>query len=550
MEGKERARDAGCHEMCPFKEVLERSQNLQPLEVFPQGHKCPHARPRTHFNGEVLQGDELVAPVKEYRRLEHEEYRRLEHEEYRRLEHEVLAKQGLTDVRSGDALRVSVQHLLTCVLARDDISFPRRYRFISDRLRSVRKDIRTQDLFQKDTALTLSLFEAMVHFKVLALDRLRGVPLEVFDPKLNSDLLKDCFEGLFMAYEVLAKAKLPSKNRSYFILLLLLVNLNLEPPNNSNPLASEGGSVFTLVRELSPTQLSTYLRAYRVLSSRNYVDFFRLLEELRDSSSHPSGFFLACALSVHSVPMQLFALRAMNVSFRPKGWFPLQDLAGLLHIGSTASTEKLCILCGLPTRRAAKDLAADSAVQFHAVSFQHCEGASPEEDLRTYQADEPCLSVSRHVQQARLSSLLLAELFPVASEEHSETDEATGAGHNDGLGLGEAGTAGGHATVSRSGQSDILAVFRVEDKGCARLCWRGCPTSLTLVFYEQRRGFSAVPSELKHSMCTLNLQQAAFSAASLPKEKWQSLLSSAGKAGLRSPDRSRSGRLGDCLWTK
>lgn len=106
-------------------------------------------------------------------------------------------------LRTPEALSLSLDHLLECVLARLDpgLSFDTKYAFLSDRMRQIKKELTMQSLTQSDGAplVAARILERMVRFYIVSLfvnfgstpDQQRS-----FDPVMAEDRLNDCMHSL------------------------------------------------------------------------------------------------------------------------------------------------------------------------------------------------------------------------------------------------------------------------------------------------------------------------------------------------------------------
>jgi len=106
-------------------------------------------------------------------------------------------------LRTPEALAMSVDHLLGCVLPRLDpgLHFDTKYSYLSDRLRQCKKEITMQSMGHDDRAslLTARLLERMVRFYIVSLFVNFGAtpdPQRSFDPAMAQDRLNDCMQSL------------------------------------------------------------------------------------------------------------------------------------------------------------------------------------------------------------------------------------------------------------------------------------------------------------------------------------------------------------------
>lgn len=216
-----------CRSMCPLSE-LEAGLNARPHQLeqwsAPMLQRCPCAhvqptaellpssrahvsRPTAHVGGRAsaaaratnvgvgeLKLQEFLSPVAAYRRSANAQAS---------LSSADNAAHESSLLRTPEALSLSLDHLLECVLARLDsgLSFDTKYAFLSDRMRQIKKELTMQSLTQSDGSplVAARILERMVRFYIVSLfvnfgstpDQQRS-----FDPVMAEDRLNDCMHSL------------------------------------------------------------------------------------------------------------------------------------------------------------------------------------------------------------------------------------------------------------------------------------------------------------------------------------------------------------------
>lgn len=186
-----------CTRMCTKQEIIERQENrlLHVLEIIisTRNSEAPEADP-----------DHVV---KEYCRSA-----------------AGMAREDINNLRTPQALKETVEYLLTEVIYSEICPWYIVYDFIANRLRAVRKDMIIQNISKNDF---IELVEPMVKFYVYAEYRLCEKP-DKYDAYLNKVCLQECLKRLLCMYDEYKVDKwIPElKNRSFMEALYLILNIN------------------------------------------------------------------------------------------------------------------------------------------------------------------------------------------------------------------------------------------------------------------------------------------------------------------------------------
>ncbi|KAF4532472.1 hypothetical protein B566_EDAN003048, partial [Ephemera danica] len=198
------------------------------------------------------------------------------------------------------------------------------YEFVADRLRAVRQDMVIQGLISGDDSLLV--LEAMVLFHIYAGYRLSDEKMNVFDPKINGDLLLDSLKRCLSLYDL----GVDSNNQGLMEAIYALVALG-----NSDALHRL--SSFHDLSRCEETKMVLSFSLSFLLG--NFVRAFRLLRKMSP--------VLACAAAPHIPVLRRRALQVCSVAYNSKVLtVPASAVSSWLQLNSEAVLQE-CAHYGL-----------------------------------------------------------------------------------------------------------------------------------------------------------------------------------------------------------
>ncbi|GFO23229.1 mcm3 minichromosome maintenance deficient 3associated protein [Plakobranchus ocellatus] len=362
-----------CEDMCAEKERYYREdiRRLALYEVIPST--------MTSLTGQKSKVDHARA-VKEYSRSSADQEEPLPHE-----------------LRPLRVLKITMNYLLSELAdLGGEGKWSEWYDFLWNRTRGIRKDITQQQLCEVDVA---ELLEKCTRFHIFCSARLCEEDMMSFDAKINNENLTKCLQTIKELYADLEKKGVYCPNEAEFRANMVLMNLN-------------EGDTLREVQQLRPEirespQINFAVRAYHALNSRNYVRFFRLINE--------ATFLQACALHRYFNQIRGQALRIIMKSLGATGkykiMYPVQELARLLKFEDRAQVENFCDHYCLSVE--------GGKIVMDAQAFLEPETSIPETRSPSLVEAKRTVSVGEIINGGRLPPLLLPT--PTSSFDHSGT---------------------------------------------------------------------------------------------------------------------------------
>ncbi|CAM1321395.1 SAC3D1 (predicted) [Pycnogonum litorale] len=292
-----------CEHMCPEKEIFlrERERLLHMLELGPNPNRNCKNRPKSDVNKVIKSYSRPAAG-------------------------QVTPKPS--DLRPARVLLKTTKYLLTNIVTRTDVPWHVVYNFVFDRLRAVRQDMVIQCITDADC---ISILERIIRFHIYAAYRSYNEDISNYDPKINSDHVRECLKTLMLTY------------------------LTNEVQNNYDRLALTGVYILhnlgsdndVLQHELS---LPKSIRCSKVVSlsrqifichrDSNYIRFFRLVKKL--------PFILYCSVFPHINNFRRRGLEVMNSAYSSKrSKFPLEVLSNWFNIDDVKTSTEICLYYSL-----------------------------------------------------------------------------------------------------------------------------------------------------------------------------------------------------------
>uniref|UniRef100_A0A1B0CVX2 SAC3/GANP/THP3 conserved domain-containing protein n=2 Tax=Lutzomyia longipalpis TaxID=7200 RepID=A0A1B0CVX2_LUTLO len=268
------------------------------------------------------------------------------------------------DLRTLRALRVTVNYLLTVIIADKRKPFHFVYDFIFDRLRAVRQEIVMQNLSPGDT---LTLIEPIIFFLIYSRYRLCEQPLANFDPKICRQHTTECIQTALVCYDQGGE----QENRYLFEAIYLVTNLG-----NVDALM-RGISVARGMRSGSNRTFEDALKMSLLCWQKNY---YRVLEMW---STQPT---ICCLAATENVPdIREKFLTTLATAYHSKHLtVPLEWLVRILRYGDRCQLQR-------DLQRLNVEIINGTDAKFDKVAFEkreknlvHCREAIVEEKLTTH----------------------------------------------------------------------------------------------------------------------------------------------------------------------
>lgn len=226
-------------------------------------------------------------------------------------------------VRPERVLLACADYLLRHVSRMDHAPEWEKYVFIVDRLRAVRMDIGIQRL---RSVAVLRLLDASIRYHFQAFETMAGADLTQFDPHMNKNLIKDCYDRFNSVYRAASRREHTAEMRKMFWdLRALKVLFSLEEPYHLSMESRQYG-----LRGPLSDRMREALALRRLFRAGHYVGFFRRARAL-DFTGH-------CAIKEYIPALRVRALERMNGAYRPEE-MAVRELAGLLGYTSEDSDD-------------------------------------------------------------------------------------------------------------------------------------------------------------------------------------------------------------------
>lgn len=197
------------------------------------------------------------------------------------------------DIRPLSVLIRTLDYLVTHIMDSKDHALSYIERFVSDRLRSIRADLRVQSI--SDIHAVTHIYETSVRWHSMMMYELAGTPVDTFNPVQNNENLSQAFSSLRQMYSDNNRLMHchEAEMSSYYLLYNLRNSFLLI--FHEQPLAQQ---------KLPDVQFA--LHVYRSISERNYLSFFRLLRS--------ATYLQACLMHEHVPRMRTLALKVCSFS--------------------------------------------------------------------------------------------------------------------------------------------------------------------------------------------------------------------------------------------
>ena len=216
------------------------------------------------------------------------------------------ADQGLplpSEMRSSATLLKTIKHILKDIVTKAQYkrqSDNNWYEFISNRTRSIQKDITQQRL---NDSVSVQMHEICARFYIYCSHKFSEQSLSSFSFKLNNDQTINCLQSLKEFYDDPLTENSP--NEAEFRAYTILLNFN-------------DASVLAKIGRLRPEirnscEVKSAINLYFAYNSRNYVKFFRLIKNDKNLK-----YISTCLVHRYFAQMRVEAVRSMAMSFKTR----------------------------------------------------------------------------------------------------------------------------------------------------------------------------------------------------------------------------------------